>query len=253
MTTHEYNQPISHAKQQLRTKLQIIEKQTRLKHVKERFLNQRLLTPRQSPARSRLSEWQAATHGSQFRRSGPCSRSRRRRCSHAVYTHHHSHRSPHRCHSGQEDVASSSDHLSTTTSCYTSDRQHRHHVYVVTWYARTTTHTRRLIYLSDQQDEIWYKATLLWITQSYLPHAANVHPHLAQLFLSTNDSHSYPPLLQIFHRLSHLLSLCNFLIRRYQSSISIVLHLHPLILNHFLSSSMTSVLFSPSLQPHLMN
>ena len=57
MTTHEYNQPISHAKQQLHTKLQIIEKQTRLKHVKERFLHQRLLTPRQSPARSRLSEW----------------------------------------------------------------------------------------------------------------------------------------------------------------------------------------------------
>ena len=68
-----------------------------------------------------------------------------------------------------------------------------------------------------------------------------------------NLSHSYPPLFQIFHQSNHLLSVCNFLIRRYQSSISVVLHLHPLILNHSLSSSMTSVLFCPSLQPHLMN
>ena len=40
---------------------------------------------------------------------------------------------------------------------------------------------------------------------------------------------------------------------RPQSSISIVLHLHPLIPNHSLSSSMTSIFFSPSLQPHPMN
>ena len=39
----------------------------------------------------------------------------------------------------------------------------------------------------------------------------------------------------------------------YQSSISILLHLCPLILSNSLSSSMTSVLFSPSLQPHFMN
>ena len=76
---------------------------------------------------------------------------------------------------------------------------------------------------------------------------------VAQLSLSANLSHSYPPLFQIFHRLSHLLSLCNFLIRRYQSSISIVLHLRPLIPNHSLSSSTTSVLFSPLLQPHPTN
>ena len=62
-----------------------------------------------------------------------------------------------------------------------------------------------------------------------------------------------PPLYQIFHRSSHLLSLCNFLIRSYQSSISIVLHLRRLILNHSLSSSMTSVPFSPPLQLHPMN
>jgi len=58
---------------------------------------------------------------------------------------------------------------------------------------------------------------------------------VAQLFLSANHSHSYPPLFQISHRLNHLLSLCNFLIRRYQSSISIALHLRPLILSHALS------------------
>ena len=52
---------------------------------------------------------------------------------------------------------------------------------------------------------------------------------------------------------SHLLSLCNFLILSYQSYISIVLHLRPVILNHSLSSSMTAVLFSPLLQPHPMN
>jgi len=39
----------------------------------------------------------------------------------------------------------------------------------------------------------------------------------------------------------------------YQSSISILLHLRLLILNNSLSSSMTSVLFSPSLQLHFMN
>ena len=71
-----------------------------------------------------------------------------------------------------------------------------------------------------------------------------------QLSLSANLSHSYPPLSQIFRRSSHLLSLCNFLILSYQSSISIVLHLRPVILNHSLSSSMTSVLFCPPLQPH---
>ena len=49
-------------------------------------------------------------------------------------------------------------------------------------------------------------------------------------------------------RSSHLLSLCNFLIRNYQSSISIVLRLRPLILNHSLFSLMTSVLLSPPLQ-----
>jgi len=48
-----------------------------------------------------------------------------------------------------------------------------------------------------------------------------------------------------FHLSNYLRSLCNFLIRRYQSSISIVLHLRLLILNHSLSSTMTSVLFSP--------
>ena len=47
--------------------------------------------------------------------------------------------------------------------------------------------------------------------------------------------------------------LCNYLIRSYQSSISIVLHLRRLILNHSLSSSMTSVPFSPPLQLHPMN
>ena len=76
---------------------------------------------------------------------------------------------------------------------------------------------------------------------------------VTQLLLSVNHSHSSPPLFQIFHQSNHLLSLCNFLIRRYQSSISVILHLHPLILNHCLSSSMTSVLFCLSLQPHLMN
>ena len=75
---------------------------------------------------------------------------------------------------------------------------------------------------------------------------------VAQLSWSVNLLHSYPPLLQIFRRLSHLLSLCNFLIRSYQSSISIVLHLRPLILNHSLSSLTTSVLFS-LLQPLPMN
>ena len=64
---------------------------------------------------------------------------------------------------------------------------------------------------------------------------------------------TYLPLFQIFRRSSHLLSLCNFLIRSYQSSTFIVLHLRPVILNHSLSSSMTSVLFSPPLQPHPMN
>ena len=58
---------------------------------------------------------------------------------------------------------------------------------------------------------------------------------------------------QIFHRSSHLLLLCNFPIQSYQSSISIALHPRPVILNHYLSSSMTSVLFSPPLQPHPMN
>jgi len=41
--------------------------------------------------------------------------------------------------------------------------------------------------------------------------------------------------------------------RRYQSQVSIVLRLRPLTLNHYLSSSMTSVHFCPSLQPHPMN
>ena len=76
---------------------------------------------------------------------------------------------------------------------------------------------------------------------------------VAQLSSPANLSHSYPPPLQIFHRSSHLLSLCNFLIQNYQSSISIVLHLRPLIPNHSLFSLMTSVLFSPPQQPHLMN
>ena len=76
---------------------------------------------------------------------------------------------------------------------------------------------------------------------------------VAQLSLSANLSHSYPFLFQIFHRSSHLLSLCNFLIRSFQSSISIVLHLRPPILNNSLSSSMTSVLFSSPLQQHRMN
>ena len=49
---------------------------------------------------------------------------------------------------------------------------------------------------------------------------------------STKLSHSYPPLFQISYHLNHLLSLCNFLIERYQSPISIVLRLRPLILNH---------------------
>ena len=73
---------------------------------------------------------------------------------------------------------------------------------------------------------------------------------VAQLSLSANLSHSYPPLFKIFRRSSHILSLCNFLIQSYQSSISIVLHLRPLILNHSVSSLMTSVLFSPPQQPH---
>ena len=59
--------------------------------------------------------------------------------------------------------------------------------------------------------------------------------------------------LKIFRRSSHHPSLCNFLIRSYQSSISIVLHLPPLILNPSLSSLMTSVLSSPPQQPHPMN
>ena len=72
-------------------------------------------------------------------------------------------------------------------------------------------------------------------------------------FLVREPFTQLPPLFQIFCRSSHLLSLCNFLIRSYQSSISIVLHLRPLILNHSQSSSMTSVLFSPPLQPHAIN
>jgi len=78
-------------------------------------------------------------------------------------------------------------------------------------------------------------------------------PTLAQLSLSANLSHNYPPLFQIFRRSSHLPLLCNFLIRSYQSSISIVLHLRPVILNHSLSSSMTSVRSSHPQQPHRMN
>ena len=65
-------------------------------------------------------------------------------------------------------------------------------------------------------------------------------------------SNSYLPLFLTSHHSSHLLSFFNFLIQRYQSSTSIVL-CYPLILNHFVSFSMTSVLFSPLLQPHLMN
>ena len=76
---------------------------------------------------------------------------------------------------------------------------------------------------------------------------------VAQLFLSANLSHSYPSLFQIFHHSNHLLSLCNFLNRRYQSSVSIVLHLRPPIPNHSLSSSMMSVLFCLLLQPHPTN
>ena len=76
---------------------------------------------------------------------------------------------------------------------------------------------------------------------------------VAQLSSSANLSRNYPLLFQIFHHSSHLLSLCNFLIQNYQSSISVVLHLRPLIPNHCLFSSMTSVLFSPLLQPLPMN
>ena len=76
---------------------------------------------------------------------------------------------------------------------------------------------------------------------------------VAQLSLFANLSHNYPLPFQIFHRSSHLLSLCNFLIRNYQFSVSIVLHPRPLIPNRSLFSSMTSVLFCRLLQPLPMN
>ena len=76
---------------------------------------------------------------------------------------------------------------------------------------------------------------------------------VAQLSLFANLSRNYPLPFRTFHHLSHLLSLCNFLIRSYQSSISIVLHPRPLIPNHSLFSSMTSVLFCRLLQPLPMN
>ena len=50
---------------------------------------------------------------------------------------------------------------------------------------------------------------------SALPIMAPSRSHplpVAQLYLSVNLSHSYPPLFQISHHLNHLLSLCNFLI-----------------------------------------
>ena len=76
---------------------------------------------------------------------------------------------------------------------------------------------------------------------------------VAQLSSFANLSCNYPLPFQIFHCSSHLLSLCNFLSRSYQSSISIVLHHRPLIPNHSLFSSMTSVFFSRLLQPLPMN
>ena len=76
---------------------------------------------------------------------------------------------------------------------------------------------------------------------------------VAQLSSFANLSRNYPLPFQIFHRSSHLLSLCNFLTRSYQSSISIVLRPRPLIPNHSLFSSMTSVIFSRLLQPLPMN
>ena len=76
------------------------------------------------------------------------------------------------------------------------------------------------------------------------------HPlTVAQLFLSAIFFHTATHLCSRFF----IVRICNFFIRRYLSSISIVLHLRPLILNHFLSFSMTSVLFSRLLQPPSTN
>ena len=74
-----------------------------------------------------------------------------------------------------------------------------------------------------------------------------------QLSSSVNLSRNYPLLFQIFHRSSHLLSLCNFFIQSCQSPISIGLHHCPLIPKHSRFSWMTSVLLSPLLQPLPMN
>ena len=52
------------------------------------------------------------------------------------------------------------------------------------------------------------------------------HLAVAQLSSFANLLRNYPLPFQIFHRSSHILSLCNFLIRSYQSSISSLLDKH---------------------------
>ena len=95
--------------------------------------------------------------------------------------------------------------------------------------------------------------TTHWLALPVMAQPRSYPLAVAQLSSFANLSRNYPLPFQTFHRSSHLLSLCNFLIRSYQSSIYIVLHPRPLIPNHSLFSSMTSVLFSRLLQPLPMN